>query len=287
MRLTERAPAKVNVSLLVGPARPDGRHELVTVMDALELADALVLEEGDGEDVVLCPGVSGENLALRALRDFRAATGWAAPPLRLTIAKRIPVAAGMGGGSSDAAAALRLAARASGRGDAALLHELAAGLGSDVPGLLAPGRVLARGAGERVTALPPVDYGLLVLPSAAQLSTAAVYAEADRLGLARPALPELAPGEEPDPWVNDLQDAARSLCPPVDAALAEARAAGAAHALVSGSGPTVVGVFPTAGDAERAAAALAAAPGRPGPPPVATRPLAAAAAAGPAPPRAR
>ncbi len=267
-RLTERAPAKVNVSLALGPTRPDGRHELVTVIDALTLADELVLEPappGAGEDEVVCPEVPGENLALRALRAFRAATGWAAPPVRITITKRVPVAAGMGGGSSDAAAALRLAHRASGLGDRALLLALAAGLGSDVPALVRPGRVLGRGAGDEVVPLAGEDYGLLVLPSDAQLATAAVYAEADRLELARPVLPH----GPPEPWVNDLEAAARALEPSIDAALAAARAAGADPALVSGSGPTVVGVFETPAEAERAARALA---GRT-PAPIVTRPL--------------
>lgn len=261
--LVERAPAKVNVSLLLGPPRPDGRHELVTVMDALTLADVVTLEHAGDEDAVVCPGVEGENLALHALQVFRAATGWAGPPVRLTIDKRIPVAAGMGGGSSDAAAALRLARRASGRGDDRLLLELAAALGSDVPGLVRPGRVLARGAGERVVALaPPAPYGLVVLPSRSRLSTGAVYAEADRLGLPRAALPE----GTPPPYVNDLQAAARSLEPEIDAALEDARAAGADPAMVAGSGPTVVGFFADVTAAERAAAALAgAARARPDP----------------------
>jgi 4-diphosphocytidyl-2-C-methyl-D-erythritol kinase len=272
-RLTEHAPAKVNVALALGPTRPDGRHELVTVIDALTLADELVLEPappGAGEDVVVCPGVTGDNLAARALRAFRAATGWDAPPVRIAITKRVPIAAGMGGGSSDAAAALRLARRASGLGDDELLLALAAGLGSDVPALVRPGRVLGRGAGDRVVPLAGEAYGLLVLPSAAQLSTPAVYAEADRLGLARPALPH----GPPEPWVNDLEPAARSLEPSIDEALAAAGAAGAERVLVAGSGPTVVGVFATPAEAERAARALA---GR-HPAPIATRPLAAAAA---------
>lgn len=263
-QLTERAPAKVNVSLALGPLRPDGRHELVTVMDALTLHDTVALEPAPdaGEDAVVCPGVEGENLALAALRAFRAATGWDGAPVRLTIAKRVPVAAGMGGGSSDAAAALRLARRASGLGDDALLQALAAALGSDVPGLLKPGRVRATGAGEHVEPLPaPPPYGLLVLPSERALPTGAVYAEADRLGLPRDRLPD-----DPEPWVNDLEPAARSLEPTIDPALARVRATGAEHVLVSGSGPTVVGVFARPADAVRAARAL-------GPPALATEPL--------------
>ncbi len=134
------------------------------------------------------PGPPGENLAAAALRAFRRGTGWEAPPLRLKIAKRIPVAAGLGGGSADAAAALRLARHASGLGDEALLRDLGAELGADVPAQVSPGRWLATGAGERLQRLPdpnPASFGLLLLPLAAELSTAAVYAEADRLGLAR------------------------------------------------------------------------------------------------------
>ena len=109
----------------LGRSRHDGRHELVSVMQSISLADELVLDWASDSatraDEVICPGVGpgGENLAARALASFRRATGWDAPALRLTIAKRIPVAAGLGGGSADAAAVLRLAARASGIEDGA------------------------------------------------------------------------------------------------------------------------------------------------------------------------
>ncbi len=292
------APAKINLGLLLGPTRPDGRHELATVMQSISLADELTLDwaaEGDdrvsggdraggedrvsGGDRVICPGVPGppgENLAAAALAAFRAATGWSAPPLELRIDKRVPVAAGLGGGSGDAAAALRLAAAASGLGDAPLLLEIAGRLGADVPAQVTPGRWLARGAGELLSALPTpnAQCGVLVLPSASALSTAAVYAQADRMRLARDAadLQEratalraaLASGAALPPHEllrNDLQDAARALCPEIDAALAQARAAGADVALVSGSGPTVLGLFAggTGPDrAREAARALAA-----------------------------
>jgi 4-diphosphocytidyl-2-C-methyl-D-erythritol kinase len=279
------APAKINLGLFLGPTRAqDGRHELVTVMQSISLADELTLERapaGVEQDEVICPGVPGvpgENLAGLALKAFRAATDWDAPPLRLSILKRIPVAAGLGGGSADAAAALRLARHVSGLGEDQLLRELGAALGADVPAQIVPGRWLAGGAGELLEALPdpnPASFGLLVLPAAAGLSTAEVYAEADRLGLVRSseALQERrralhralelsaavpAANELLD---NDLQQAAISLYPEVAAALSQAREAGADIALVSGSGPTVVGLFPHAnglGRAERAAAGLAA-----------------------------
>jgi 4-diphosphocytidyl-2-C-methyl-D-erythritol kinase len=277
--MTEDAPAKINLCLFVGPTRADGRHELVSVMESISLADRLVLEEGTGgegaggADAVVCAGVE-DTLVTGALRAFRAATGWDGPPVTITVEKRIPVAAGLGGGSADAAAALRLAARASGLGDDETLHAIAASLGSDVPGQVRPGRVLATGAGEHVERLPPPEpYGVLVLPSREHLSTPAVYAEADRLGLPRDAEALAAAlddvrenGSRP---VNDLQDAARSLCPSIDEALDAARAAGARDVLVAGSGPTVLGLFDTPEEAERAAQRLA---GR-DPAPIAARPV--------------
>ncbi len=255
--LRARAPGKVNLCLFVAEPREDGLHPLVSVVQALSLADELTLEPagGDGDEVV-CPGVEGPNLAARALALYREATGWDAPPQRLTIEKRIPVAAGMGGGSADAAAALRLVAHAAGR---PVPPELAPRLGADVASLLRPGRVLMTGAGEHVEPLAPASLGVLVLPVEAELSTPAVYREADRLGLTRShaELAQLDGLVRVGTWApeNDLQDAARSLCPLIDAALEAARAAGADHSLVSGSGPTVVGLFGGADGPARAAAA--------------------------------
>jgi 4-diphosphocytidyl-2-C-methyl-D-erythritol kinase len=260
------APAKVNLGLFVGPPREhDGRHELATVMQSISLADELTLgpaPAGAERDELVCPGVPSleeENLAAVALRAFRARTGWDAPSQRLTIHKRIPVAAGLGGGSADAAGALRLAGHASGLRDRGVLYELARELGADVPAQVSPGRWLASGAGEELSELQPPagSLGVLVLASEGQLSTAAVYRRADTLGIAREpaelkqrllALRAALAGEEPLPddaelLVNDLQPAALDLLPQIASALEEARAAGAGHALVSGSGPTVIGLF--------------------------------------------
>jgi len=279
------APAKVNLGLFLGPTRPqDGRHELVSVMQSISLADELTLSpapDGAEQDQLDCPGLPGpaeENLAWRALAAFREATGWGAPPLRLTVEKRIPVAAGLGGGSADAAAALRLAHRASGLGDEALLRELGGALGADVPAQVRPGRWLARGAGELLTALPdPLPtLELLVLPAQAQLSTGAVYAAADELGLAREreelertgvqlgrALELGAPLPPARELLhNDLQQAALSLLPEVGEALAAVADAGAELALVSGSGPTVLGLFGHANAAGRVRRALLELSGR-------------------------
>ena len=262
--MTERAPAKVNLCLYLGPIRGDGRHELVTVMEPLELHDTVTLAPGAGRDEVVCPGVQGFNLAAKALALFREATGWDGDPVTVTIDKRIPIAGGMAGGSTDAAATLRLAQRASGLGDDALLYDLAKQLGSDVPGLLKPRRVLATGAGERVEPIdPPIQpYGVLVLPSDHQLSTADVYREADRLNLPRTNLD----GVDTTKHVNDLERAALALHPPIAEQLERAIGAGATHAMVSGSGPTVVGFYATPEQAQDAAGQL-------GPPAIATRPL--------------
>ncbi len=268
MRLHALAPAKVNLCLFLGRSRSDGRHELVTLMEPLSLADELTLETiRGGPDTVICPGVDRPNLAGAALAALRS-RGWEAPSVRITIDKRIPVAAGMGGGSSDAAATLRLAAELEPLPDG-VAAEVAATLGSDVPGLVDRRAVLATGAGEvvePVAELAPHAYA--ILPSPFGLSTADVYARADRMRLARS--PEdlggmgealraalSARAELPASLlVNDLQDAALALAPRIEDALVAVRAAGADHATVCGSGPTVAGLFWGATAREQAAAAV-------------------------------
>jgi 4-diphosphocytidyl-2-C-methyl-D-erythritol kinase len=260
MTLTARAPGKVNLCLFVGAPRIDGLHPLVSIVQSVSLADELTLAPRGDRDAVVCPGVEGENLALSALTAFRESTGWDAPPQTLTIAKRVPVAAGMGGGSADAAAALRLVSAAA---SLPIPDDLPMRLGADVPSQIRPGRVLMAGAGERVEPLPPArPFGLVVVPLDAALSTAAVYRAFDILGRARTddELAELEAavraGEAPP--VNDLQPAALRLCPAIAPALEAVREAGAQDAMVSGSGPTVYGRCADELGAERAAAALRA-----------------------------
>lgn len=279
--LRAAAPGKVNLCLYVGPRRPDGLHELVSLVQPLDLADELTLEPAQIDEIV-CPGVEGENLAARALRVYREAAG-APGACRLTIDKRVPVAAGMGGGSSDAAATLRLAAHAAGRPEDPRLAELAPALGADVPALLHDAPTLVTGAGEDVRPLagpalaapgddpqarrdppPGASWHFAILPATGGLSAAGVYARADELGLARSrdelalrrAEVEAALGAAGLPLElvhNDLEAAARSLSPAIDDALAAARAAGAHAALVTGSGPTVVALFAGAGGARELA----------------------------------
>ncbi|HEV2821102.1 MAG TPA: hypothetical protein VGW11_11395 [Solirubrobacteraceae bacterium] len=293
--LVALAPAKVNLCLFVGPVRADGRHELVTVFDTLDLADTVTMQLAAGtQDEVVCPGVEGRNLATDALIAFRARTQWENPPVRLTIDKRIPLAGGMAGGSADAAAALRLAAAVAGVEDPALLEEVAAGLGADVSAQVRGGRVLAGGAGEDLCPLPAdgEPYGVLVVPVDAQLGAGEVYAAADRLGVtrdavglatAREAVEEALDSGTPGLFAaglvaNDLEVPARALCPAIDEALEAARGAGADHVLVSGSGPTALGLF-TGPDGPRRARTAAQALAHRRPRPLAASPLTAGAGA--------
>jgi 4-diphosphocytidyl-2-C-methyl-D-erythritol kinase len=257
------APAKLNLCLYLGAVRDDGLHELCSLFEPLALADLLEVSEAE-RDEVICPGVEGENLVARALAALRE-RGWQSPALRVEIEKRVPVAAGLGGGSADAAAILRLAA-----GEVEGIEELAAELGADVPSQLQPALALVRGAGERVELLPePAAHAAVLLPGGGGLGTAEVFAEADRLGLGRePAeLEEVAsklrflagagasPLSFPGLLVNDLEPAARSLRPEIGDGLDALREAGAALAVLSGSGPTAVGLFDDIA-AARAAAAM-------------------------------
>jgi 4-diphosphocytidyl-2-C-methyl-D-erythritol kinase len=259
-----RAPAKLNLCLYVGPRRDDGLHEIRSLFEPLELADELRIAKAE-EDEVICEGIESPDLtatALSALREH----GWDGPPLRIEVTKRVPVAAGLGGGSADAAAVLRLA-----MGEVEGLRSIAAGIGADVPSQLQPRPCLVAGAGEVIEpAPPPGEHAVVLIPQPEGLATAAVYAEADRLGTPRSEA-ELeairrqlrdavdeggSPLEYREHLVNDLQPAAISLRPEIEEALGALEEAGAAHAMVTGSGPTAFGLYPTAEAAATAAAEL-------------------------------
>jgi 4-diphosphocytidyl-2-C-methyl-D-erythritol kinase len=261
-----RAPAKLNLCLYLGGTRPDGLHDLRSLFCPLLLADRIEVSEADGEaDEVVCPGVSGPNLVGVALEAMRA-RGWTRPPLRVEIEKRIPVAAGLGGGSADAAAVLRLA-----DGELAGLDQLAAGLGADVPSQLEPVFSLVGGAGERLEPLPaPGEFAVVLIGDEEGLRAGEVYVEADALGIGRDP-GELAEveerlrlaagaGESPLEYaellVNDLEQAAVSLRPRIAEALAALDEVGAVRSLVSGSGPTAVGIFGDIATADHAASSL-------------------------------
>jgi 4-diphosphocytidyl-2-C-methyl-D-erythritol kinase len=261
------APAKLNLCLYLGrEPRPDGLHELRSLFCPLELADRIVVEERPGDDdEVVCPAIAGPNLAAVALEALRA-RGWGRAPLQVEIDKRIPIAAGLGGGSADAAAILRLA-----RHDIDGLEELAVALGADVPSQLAPRFALVTGAGEAIEPLPEAgEFGLVLIPDEEGLDTGTVYREADRLGLGGAAAEldqiaaelreRVADGVSPLQYaellVNDLEQAAISLRPEIAEALAALEEVGARRALVTGSGPTAFGLFEDIVAADQAARAL-------------------------------
>lgn len=242
-----RAPAtaKLNLALVVGPGRADGRHEVATVLQRLALADRVELRPAPQ---LIVDGFADDTLVRGALAALAADAG-VVPRWRARITKRIPVAAGLGGGSSDAATALRLAnATLTSPLERRRLHQLARELGADVPFFLADGPQLGEGDGGDLTALAlPQDYFvLLVHPhDASKSSTGAAYDEFDRRGGA-------------DGWERRraaLRDAlarverARDLAalPANDLASSplsdQLRALGAFRADVSGAGPVVYGLF--------------------------------------------
>ena len=260
----ERAYAKVNLILRVGRER-DGLHELCSLFASIGLHDVVEVEEA-AADSVECAGVEGPNLAAAAIAALREEIEL--PPLRVRIEKRIPVAGGLAGGSADAAAVLRAGNELAGRPlDAGRLREIAARLGSDVPSQVEPAHAIVSGTGAVVEPVELAPLHLVLVPSPHGLSTAAVYAEADRLGTPRGdlgceevrAAAALAPAALAARLENDLEAAAVSLRPDLGGVLGRLRAAGALAAQVSGSGPTCFGVFASEADAERAAGGIAGA----------------------------
>ena len=248
------APAKINLALVVGPRRPDGKHELATAYQRVDLGDRITVEPADETRVA---GFLEDTIVQGALASLEAPHGW-----RVHIEKHIPVAAGLGGGSSDAATALRLAnAQLAAPLPAARLAELAARIGADVPFFLADGPQLGTGDGTILEPLElPQDFAvLLLLPNEAhKRSSGSVYAEFDRRGGAdgfdeRVAAlrAALAVVRRPrDLAALPLNDLARSPL------AAELRAHGAFRADVRGAGPTLYGLFNRTADAKRAARAL-------------------------------
>ena len=285
--VTVRVPAKLNLQLAVGPPRADGYHDLVTVFHAVSLYDQVRVESA-GRDGVTVTGEGADripadrdNLALRAVAALRAAvrdSGTGTPGVRVTIAKKIPVAAGLAGGSADAAAALVACNELWATGlSQQQLGAIAATVGSDVAFALLGGTAVGRGRGEQLTPAlaPATQYHWVLAFADGQLSTPAVYAALDRLRsapaaetaeAARSAVP--APAAQPgldaalmsalrtgnaaqvgQRLSNDLQPAAVSLFPALRKTLNAGLELGALGALVAGSGPTCVFL---AANAERA-----------------------------------
>jgi len=263
------APAKINLYLSVLGRRADGYHDLDTVFVPLDLGDRIGLELAAPDVLeVRCPArpeLDGEaNLVHRALARYRVLAGAGAPGFRVRVEKEIPVAAGLGGGSSDAAAALLAAQEACGSPlDRAALHALAAELGADVPFFLGAGPAWGRGKGE---VLEPVDdlpdLPLVLAVPAVAVSTAEVFRDWDdqpTRSLTKGAASDTRPrfsesvARAAQRVSNDLEVLTRRRVPAIGSLLDELVAAGALAAAMSGSGPAVFGLFRDTGSAQEAA----------------------------------
>lgn len=258
------AHAKVNLGLRVGRVRNDGFHPLQSIFQSISWSDRLELETSDDDGIT---GWGGEdvpdgddNLAWRAVTAVRRAVG-SDVAVRLRLEKRIPVAAGLGGGSADAAAALHLAGRVLGA-DPSHLAALAPELGSDVPFCMRGGTAMVTGRGEIVAPLPAlVGFGVALVVPPIELATSQVYHTWDAIG--EPTGPEVRGPSLPPvlrdhaPLVNDLYRAAAAVAPELDDWRSELEAAWGRPVMMTGSGPTLFAFFV---DGEEASAALGAAP---------------------------
>ncbi|MFF8611602.1 4-(cytidine 5'-diphospho)-2-C-methyl-D-erythritol kinase [Streptomyces sp. NPDC015350] len=275
--VTVRVPAKVNVQLAVGAPRPDGFHDLANVFLAVGLYDEVTVTPADalritcsGPDAAQVP-LDATNLAARAAIELAERHG-IAPDVHIHIAKDIPVAGGMAGGSADGAAALLACDTLWGTGATRdELLDICARLGSDVPFSLVGGAALGTGRGEKLT---PIEVGgtfhWVFAVADGGLSTPAVYGEFDRLTagtdvpapVASPALLEALRSGDTTALAgalgNDLQPAALSLRPSLADTLAAGTGAGALAALVSGSGPTTAFLTADEESARKVADALTA-----------------------------
>ena len=248
-------PAKVTPFLSVGARRPDGYHEIEAVLQAVSLADEVSLDDAAGFEITVSPaGAAPEdetNLAMRAARAF-AALHPSGDGVRIAISKRVPVAAGLGGGSADAAATLvGLNRMWDARVSLKALEKVGATIGADVPFCVRGGTAAARGFGENLSVLPcPAPVWWVVGISGASLPTAEVYEEFDRLGggrvddpydvadaLARADMDRVAAALR-----NDLEAAALSLAPQIRSGRDALGAAGALGVILAGSGPTWLGL---------------------------------------------
>ena len=249
------APAKLNLSLVVGPRGPGGKHEVATVLQRIDLADRVSLEPAAALRVT---GFSEDTLVARALEVLAEAAG-VEPRWAVRIDKKIPVAAGLGGGSSDAATALRLANEALDEPlSAEALRELATGVGADVSFFLAPGPQLGEADGSALTPLElPQDYWVvLVQPNGeTKRSTAEIYAAFDERGgeagyedrRTRLTAALAAVARARDLAALPRNDLASSPL------AAELCALGAFRADVTGAGPVVYGLFAHEREAAEAA----------------------------------
>jgi 4-diphosphocytidyl-2-C-methyl-D-erythritol kinase len=256
---TVKAPAKINLSLDILGKRPDGYHDLRTVMASVSLFDELTLtltRRGPGEEKFSAetegadlPGGEG-NLAVRAARLFMESRNITGVSVHIHILKRIPVCAGLGGGSSDAAAVLRVLNHWHGEGEIREggpepppLHEIASRLGSDVPYCLRGGVCLCAGRGEVLTPQPPLpDCRIVISTPPVAVSTAEMFQLFDKLNDEELALAG---------FYDNVFEVIKPL-PPVAEIKGILLGAGAEFAAMSGSGPSVFGIFASENSAKSA-----------------------------------
>lgn len=276
MRLTGLAPAKVNLFLHVGPVEANGYHPLCSLVAFADVGDVVTVEPSDHLSLeIIGPFATalsgpvvrgqGDNLVLKALRALGEAAGIGEPRLRVVLDKRLPVAAGLGGGSSDAGAALKLANRALDLGlDPAALETVSSVVGADGPMCVRARSAWAEGYGEKLADAPelPSLHAVLLNPGLPS-STAAVYRAYDDAPATadRPCHPTFSSTAATVDWLarcrNDLEGPAIALTPGIDGALqAVATCDGVMMTRMSGSGATVFGLFETAAAAHAARSRL-------------------------------
>jgi 4-diphosphocytidyl-2-C-methyl-D-erythritol kinase len=268
VRLVTLAPAKVNLVLRVGPPRPDGFHDIASLMVPLDVGDDVEVRVSARRGPVTCtvpghPELCGpSNLGHRAAEAFRRRFG-VERGVAIRITKRTPITAGLGGGSSDAAAVLRCLARACAVRDASALAEVGLSVGSDVPFFLGPGPAWAEGRGERLHPVEvPSRHLVLVYPRdpglAIRAGDAYRWLDQDRAGRPVPRLPRRPRQAGPTLTGNDLQPPCIDRHPALGRLLGLLERSGSSVAMMSGSGPTVFGLFDGRLAARRAAAAVEA-----------------------------
>lgn len=276
--VTAKAPGKINLLLRVGPPGPEGYHELFTVFHAVDVWETVSATEAAEYSLTIEGSVplgdvplDQSNLVIASAKALAQASGHAGAAA-LHIHKSIPVGGGMGGGSADAAAALVALNELWGsRASAEDLHNIASGLGADVPFALLGGTALGRGHGGELTPLEAGLFHWVLVPLEHHLSTPAVYARLDEIrGVMTPTLPEELPGpmiealsrgdgEGLAPFLeNDLASAAVSLHPPVLTTVLDGEEVRALWAMVSGSGPTCVMLASNSSHQEELVTALGA-----------------------------
>ena len=261
--ISAEAFAKVNFGLRVGSLRDDGFHPVSGIFQSIAITDRLVLEVAEEDSIGSSsaqPAVDGlDNLAFRAVAAVRAASG-SSRPVKVTLDKQIPTAAGLGGGSADAAAGLAMAGRLFGVEDSTL-KAIAPDLGSDVPFCLQGGTARVSGRGEFVDRIDPLNgFALAVVVPPVEISTPAAFRCWDELGepkalrISQRALPPMLRAE--GDLSNDLYPAAATLVPELDDWRAELKEAWSRPVMLSGSGPALYSFFLDVEEAAEAASAI-------------------------------